>query len=377
MAMSSASYGELTFMGKNNSILPRLNFSFDDAVKEVERHSSTDSMFDKVTETIIICTYSLLIISGIISNFIVSGIILKKTRIYSSRYAYVINLSISDLILCVFCMPFSLVALIKRRWILGLTLCKLVPFVQGSTVFLSSATVSAIAVDRHKNVLSTFPSGRRKQNKEVILTIFAVWFISFIISSPIPYAQTLKKVGLPNIYVYEKCLEEWPWDNAKGVYTVIIALVQFLIPTLVLIITHLRIESYLSCATSRYYKSSERPSEERIQKERQRNRRATFVLFLISAVYSITWLPWNIFNLIADFYPDCMAVESLYLGFVVCHIIAMTSTTTNPILYGWFNTNIRKEIVLVKMKMTSLILKSKRSRNCNIETEGRKSDTKL
>ncbi|GIX94196.1 neuropeptide Y receptor type 4, partial [Caerostris extrusa] len=269
-------------------------------------------------------------------------------------------------------MPFSLVALIKRRWILGLTLCKLVPFVQGSTVFLSSATVSAIAVDRHKSVLSTFPLGRRKQNKEVILTIFAVWFISFIISSPIPYAQTLKKVGLPNIYVYEKCLEEWPWDNAKGVYTVIIALVQFLIPTLVLIITHLRIESYLSCATSRYYKSSENQARKGYKKKDKRNRRATFVLFLISAVYSITWLPWNIFNLIADFYPDCMAVESLYLGFVVCHIIAMTSTTTNPILYGWFNTNIRKEIVLVKMKMSSLMLKNKRSRNCNIEAEGRK-----
>ncbi|GFR13763.1 neuropeptide F receptor [Trichonephila clavata] len=371
--MTTTSQGELIFSDKNISILPHLNFSIDDAVKEIKRHTSTDNMFDKKTETIIICTYSLVIISGIISNFIVSGIIVRKTRVCSTRYPYVVNLSISDLILCMFCMPFSLLALIKKKWVLGLTLCKLVPFVQGSTVFLSSATVSVIAVDRHKNVLSSFPTGRRRKNKEVIATIFAVWSISFILSSPIPYAQTIKKVGLPYFYMYEKCIEEWPWDNAKGLYTVVIVLVQFLIPTFVLVITHLRIESHLSYASSRCNESATRPNEERVQKERQRNRRATFVLLMISAVFSITWLPLNIFNLIADFYPDCMAVESLYLGFVVCHIIAMTSTTTNPILYGWFNSNIRKEILTVKDNISSVISNRKRSKQRNSKL----SDTKV
>ncbi|GFT47590.1 neuropeptide F receptor [Nephila pilipes] len=373
--MNSTSQRELIFADKNISILPRLNFSIDDAVKEIKRHISIDSIFDKQTEIIIICTYSLLIICGIISNFIVSGIIVRKTRVCTTRYPYVVNLSISDLILCVFCMPFSLLSLIKKKWILGLTLCKLVPFVQGSTVFLSSATISAIAVDRHKNVLSSFPTGRRRKNNEVILTIFAVWSISFIISSPILYAQTIKKVGLLHFYTYEKCIEEWPWGNAKGLYTVVIVLVQFLIPTLVLIITHLRIESHLNYASSRYNESSTRPSEERVQKERLRNRRATFILLMISAVFSITWLPWNIFNLIADFYPDCMSVENLYLGFVICHMIAMTSTTTNPILYGWFNSNIRREILNVKEKITHVISNKKRSDRRN--SRSKFSDSKL
>ncbi|XP_055929814.1 neuropeptide F receptor-like [Argiope bruennichi] len=353
--MSSTSLEELLYFAKNISLLPRLNFSLDDAVKEIERHISTDSMFSKPAEIIIIFVYSLLIISGIISNLIVSGIIVTKTKFCTTRYAYVINLSISDLILCVFCMPFSLMSLIRKRWILGMTLCKLVPFVQAATVFLSSATVSAIAIDRHKTVLNTFPSGKREKNKEVVITIIAVWVISFIISSPIPYAQTVRNVGLPDIYVYEKCLEEWPWHNAKGLYTVVIVLVQFLIPTLVLLITHFRIELHLNYATNRYNKTSASPNKERIHKERQRNRRATFVLMMISAVFSATWMPWNIFNLIADFYPNCMSGENLYTAFLVCHIIAMTSTTTNPILYGWFNSNIRREIISVKDKISDII----------------------
>lgn len=351
-----------SILNEPSSILRRINFSIDDAVKEVERHVASGRVFEKFTETIIIVIYTILIISGLISNLIVSGIIIKNIKNFSARYLYVINLNISDLILCSFCMPFSLVALIRKRWVFGLVLCKLVPFVQGSTVFLSSATVSAIAIDRQKNVLSMFPTKRRKQNKEVIGTILTVWTISLVLSCPVPYAQTIKNVGLQNFYTYEKCVEKWPWDTAKGAYTVIILVVQFLIPALVLITTHLKIESHLNFAMNRSNKST-RPSEARVEIERHRHRRATSILMIASAVFGITWLPWNIFSLIADFYPECMSAEHLYLGFVICHIIAMTSTTTNPILYGWLNSDIRKEILVVKEKISSVIgLRKRRKR---------------
>lgn len=345
--------GELLLSGQNLSFL--LNFSLDDAAKELQMHISNDKAFDEKTETVIICIYSTLIISGVFSNFLISGIIITSTRICSPRYPYVINLNVADLILCLFCIPFTMVTLIRRRWILGEVLCKLVPFVQGSTVFLSSATVTVIALDRHKNVINAFPSGRKRKSKGVMCTVASVWAISFILSSPVPYAQTLMDVGIPGFYTYEKCIEKWPWSYAKGAYTVIIVLAQFLIPALVLLITHLKIESYLNYAISRYNKTASRPSEYRVQKELRRNRRATVVLLTITVVFSLTWLPWNILNLLADFHPSCMSAKNLYLCFVICHIIAMTSATTNPILYGWLNSNIRREISLMRSNLRSVI----------------------
>ncbi|XP_035219412.1 neuropeptide F receptor-like, partial [Stegodyphus dumicola] len=350
--MSSVQLSIDQLSGKNLSYLPRLNFSLDDAEKELQQHFSKDKVFDRNTEIIIICLYSTLIISGVISNFLISGIILRNAQICSPRYPYVINLNIADLIMCVFCIPFTLVAVIRKRWILGEILCKFVPFVQGSTVFLSSATVSVIAVDRHKNVLNAFPAGRKKKNKGVMCSIISVWLISFVLSSPISYAQTIKNVGLPGIYTYEKCIESWPWTKAKGIYTVITVLAQFLIPALVLFITHLRIESHLNY-------------------ELRRNRRATIVLLTITIVFSLTWLPWNILNLIADFHPTSMSPQNLYLSFVICHIIAMTSATSNPILYGWLNSNIRREILIVKERLSSAISVQKRitsGQNDSVET---------
>ncbi|XP_021002775.2 neuropeptide Y receptor type 6-like [Parasteatoda tepidariorum] len=360
----------------NISFLPRLNFSFDDAVKEVERHLSNDRMFSRVTEVILIIIYTIIILTGIFCNVVIAGIIIRKTTFGRTKYPFVINLNVSDLILCLFCIPFTLIALLRRNWILGENMCKLIPFVQGVTVFLSSATVSVIAVDRLKKVLNAFPSGRKRQSKEIIISIISVWIVSLIFSCPVLYAQTVETVGLPGIYKYEKCIEKWPWNNAKGIYTVIILLVQFLIPAIVLFTAHLKIESHLNYVMNRCNKNTApKFGEDRVRKELLRNRRATIVLVTITSVFGLTWLPWNIFSLIADFYPKSMSANNLYMSFVVCHMIAMTSATSNPILYGWLNSNIRKEIVAVKDAIAAA-LSGRKWRN-QTETEERMCDTKL
>ncbi|GIY87461.1 neuropeptide Y receptor type 1 [Caerostris extrusa] len=87
------------------------------------------------TETIIVTCYAILMVMGLCCNLLVCSVILANTKIRSSRNLLVINLNISDIILCVFCMPFTLLVIIRRSWFLGAFLCKLVPFVQASTIW--------------------------------------------------------------------------------------------------------------------------------------------------------------------------------------------------------------------------------------------------
>lgn len=79
----------------------------------------------------------------------------------------------------------------------------------------------------------------------------------------------------------------------------------------------------------------------------RRNRRATMALLNVTILFAVSWLPWNAFNLWLDF-ADVKSVKldsrTLYLIFSICHLIAMTSATSNSIMYGWLNTNIRKEL---------------------------------
>lgn len=68
------------------------------------------------------------------------------------------------------------------------------------------------------------------------------------------------------------------------------------------------------------------------------------VLFLAS------WLPLSLFSLLTDIlYPpesaSSVSTEKLYLILAVCHVIAMSSAVSNPIVYGWLNANIRNEFL--------------------------------
>lgn len=57
--------------------------------------------------------------------------------------------------------------------------------------------------------------------------------------------------------------------------------------------------------------------------------------------FVLAWLPLNLINLSRDFY----GVSSLFsILFALCHVIAMTSAVWNPVIYSWFNPQLRTTI---------------------------------
>jgi neuropeptide Y receptor len=61
---------------------------------------------------------------------------------------FVLNLAISDLTLCIFSIPFNAYKTLRHLWIFGGFLCKFAPFFQASNVFVSTFSITAIALDR-------------------------------------------------------------------------------------------------------------------------------------------------------------------------------------------------------------------------------------
>jgi hypothetical protein len=118
-----------------------------------------DHMFDPKTETILKCLYILLILSGILTNIVIISVIVSNKKLLTTSNLLLINLFVSDLLLCIFCMPFTLIAIIRRSWSFGAFLCKFVPFIQAVTTFVSAATISSIALDRMVQITSNHFSG--------------------------------------------------------------------------------------------------------------------------------------------------------------------------------------------------------------------------
>lgn len=256
-------------------------------------------------------------------------------------------------------MPFTLLVLIRRSWFLGAFLCKIVPFVQASTIFVSAATVLAIAIDRYKVVMSFNPQNPKAGSRETTIKTILIWVTAFILSIPISVFQETVPVGLPGLHFYHKCVEMWPSSVYKGIYAVLTLIVQFVFPVITLLVTHAHIRTHLNArifrvSSDKLKNQASVINQEKLKRDLRRNTRATMVLLNICIVFTVSWLPWNSLNLLAEFHPTLMDPKDLYLAFAICHMAAMSSAITNPILYGWLNSNIRHEMI----RMGSAIAKA-------------------
>lgn len=83
----------------------------------------------------------------------------------------------------------------------------------------------------------------------------------------------------------------------------------------------------------------------------------------IVIIFAVSWLPLGSFSLLADLVTSEMMMhgspQNLYTALAVVHGIAMSSAISNPIVYGWLNSNIRHEFLqLLPARCTACCAKS-------------------
>ncbi|XP_034254356.1 neuropeptide F receptor-like [Thrips palmi] len=132
--------------------------------------------------------------------------------------------------------------------------------------------------------------------------------------------------GVVDVDGVPRCVSQWPapapaWRLS---YACVRAVLHFLLPALSLCVVHTRISAYLHS----------RP----MQWRRRRSRRTALVLGTVAAVFTFSWLPLTAFQLLVT-NPGQHRVM-----FACCHLLAMSSTLSNPLLYGWLNSHFRREI---------------------------------
>lgn len=75
--------------------------------------------------------YVVIFLLSVIGNILVICTLIYLRRMRTITNLFLLNLSISDLFLGVFCMPFTLVGSLLRNFIFGGVMCKMLPYFQG------------------------------------------------------------------------------------------------------------------------------------------------------------------------------------------------------------------------------------------------------
>lgn len=102
----------------------------------------------KIVRIIFCLIYSLIFFLGVFGNFCVIFALIKFKNLRTVRNLFILNLSISDIFVCFLSLPITAYQILYKKWIFSEILCYLIPVMQGSSIIISTFTLTLIAVDR-------------------------------------------------------------------------------------------------------------------------------------------------------------------------------------------------------------------------------------
>ncbi|KAI7804542.1 neuropeptide Y receptor type 4 [Triplophysa rosa] len=300
---------------------------------------------------IIVLCYCLVLILGLLGNILLICIITHQREPPNVTSILIANLSASDILVCVFCLPFTAVYTLMDHWIFGALLCRLMPFVQCVSVTVSVLSLVLIAVERHQLILH--PSGWKPSAPQAYVAVLTVWLLACVTAFPLLAYYLLSSEPyslLPAPFRHlQVCLEVWPSQQHKLLYTTGMLLFQYCCPLLLILLCYLRIFLRLR----RRKRMLERQcSRNRCDEQRRvmHSKRINIMLVSLVAAFAVCWLPLNAFNAVADWHHEALPVCQHDLLFSLCHLLAMSSTCINPIVYGFLNSNFRKDVASVVLR---------------------------
>lgn len=272
---------------------------------------------------------------GVLGNLITILALIKCPKIRGhATTAFVLSLSISDLLFCSFSLPLTAVRFFQERWTFGETLCKIFPVIFYGNVAVSLLSMVGITLNRYILIACHRLYAQIYRTKYITLQLVFVWAVSFLLLLP-PILEVWGKMGLDEITFSCTILKKDGKSIKKTLF-----LIGFLLPCLVIItsytciyITVLRQRRKMRSHNSFHESSKETTSNARKSRD---DSRLTTMMVTIFVCFLICFLPLMLANVVDD------ERKTSYPWFhIIASVMAWASSVINPIIYAASNRNYR------------------------------------
>lgn len=185
---------------------------------------------------VFIILYSLTTLLAIVGNITTIIVFTKGKRSKTDIRPFLLNLAFSDLIMAIFCIPFTFTHELLGTWVFSIPMCPIVVFLQTVSVSASVSTNMVVGIDRFHAIVSPLKSHNATPRYKII--ILCIWIFAVSLS-----AVQLKVCETTNKNGSIVCDEEWPDDGLRIAYSVLVLVLTYVIPLLILAVTY----SIVSC----------------------------------------------------------------------------------------------------------------------------------
>lgn len=320
-----------SMQGQNRSKLKGIPYNFSDHCQD-----SVDPM------VFIVTSYSIETVVGVLGNLCLICVTIRQKEKANVTNLLIANLAFSDFLMCLICQPLTVIYTFMDYWVFGEALCKMSAFIQCMSVTVSILSLVLVALERHQLIIN--PTGWKPSVSQAYLAIVIIWLIAFFLSLPFLANNVLENVFHKNHsqaleFLADKvvCTESWPLDHHRIIYTTFLLLFQYCIPLTFILVCYARIYQRLRKQRRVFRKGA-------YSSRVWQMKRINGVLLAMVVTFAVLWLPLHVFNSLEDWYHEAIPICHGNLIFLVCHLFAMASTCVNPFIYGFLNTNFKKEV---------------------------------
>ncbi|XP_076467554.1 cholecystokinin receptor type A-like [Babylonia areolata] len=173
--------------------------------------------------------YVAIFVLSVVGNVLVVVTLAQNKKMRTVTNVFLLNLAVSDLLLAVFCMPFTIIPLLLRSFVFGEVMCVLIRYVQGLSVAVSCFTLVAISLERYFAICRPLQSRSWQTRSHAYRSIAVCWLLAAVLMLPVAVFHQLKKMRRAYI-----CVELWEDADWEKAYTVLINLMLLLLPVLLM-----------------------------------------------------------------------------------------------------------------------------------------------
>ncbi|CAC5414073.1 Rya-R [Mytilus coruscus] len=183
--------------------------------------------------------YGLVVVISFGGNIVVCYTICDVKGLHTVTNFFIANLAVSDILMTVLCIPTTVLSdIIYKHWVLGSFMCPVLHYIQLVVVMQRAFAMVAITCDRH--CLISKPLKRRMTKPTARLLVLLLWIAAFVIALP------TGMVSQVHYLQYEPgsqglCIEIWETHRLRNVYSIIIQLLQYVIPLIIMICAYIHI----------------------------------------------------------------------------------------------------------------------------------------
>nr|BBA25539.1 cholecystokinin-1 receptor [Pagrus major] len=203
-------------------------------ISECESEQDPSPEPKDINQTVRIVLYSLIFLLSVLGNGLIIAVLVRNRRMRTVTNLFLLSLSVSDLMVSLVCIPFTLIPNLMRDFIFGTVICKLVMYFMGVSVSVSTFNLVAISLERYSAICNPLTSRTWQTKSHAAKVITATWVASFILMLPYPISSTLKPFTRRNNSTGHMCRLMWPNDVIQQSWYVSLLLLLFLIPGIIM-----------------------------------------------------------------------------------------------------------------------------------------------